>query len=112
VLGGFSQGAMLSLDVALHRPTPPAGLILMSGTLLAESVWKPRLNQLAGVPVLQSHGRHDPLLPFSIACALRDELRAAGAKLDWVEFAGGHEIPPVVLDGVTRLLATTGSTSR
>src|SRR4051812_48470808 len=25
VLGGFSQGAMLSLDVALHRPRPPAG---------------------------------------------------------------------------------------
>src|SRR5687768_6193736 len=30
VLGGFSQGAMLSLDVALHRDTPPAALILMS----------------------------------------------------------------------------------
>jgi phospholipase/carboxylesterase len=105
VLGGFSQGAMLSLDVALHRNAPPAALILMSGTLLAESVWKPRMTQLAGVPVLQSHGRHDPLLPFPIAELLRDELKAAGANVTWIEFLGGHEIPPPVLDGVTQLLA-------
>ncbi len=105
VLGGFSQGAMLSLDVALHRDAPPAALILMSGTLLAESVWKPRMKQLAGVPVLQSHGRHDPLLPFPIAELLRDELKSAGANLTWIEFPGGHEIPPPVLDGVTQLLA-------
>lgn len=105
VLGGFSQGAMLSLDVALHREVAPAGLILMSGTLLAESVWKSRFTKLASVPVYQSHGMHDQLLPFSIAEHLRDELKAAGAKVEWCEFHGGHEIPPAVLDGVTKLLA-------
>jgi phospholipase/carboxylesterase len=104
VLGGFSQGAMLSLDVALHREITPAALVLMSGTLLAASVWEPRMKRLAGVPVLQSHGRGDPLLPFGIAELLRDGLREAGARVDFVEFRGGHEIPPSVLDGVTRLL--------
>jgi phospholipase/carboxylesterase len=104
VLGGFSQGAMLSLDVALHRDVPPASLVLMSGTLLAASVWEPRMKRLAGVPVLQSHGRADPLLPFGVAEILRDHLRDAGARIDFVEFRGGHEIPPNVLDGVTRLL--------
>jgi phospholipase/carboxylesterase len=104
VLGGFSQGAMVALDVALHRDTPPAGLILMSVTLLAESEWSPRMKQLAGVPIFQSHGRHDMLLPFSIAELLRDQLRAAGANVEWCQFLGGHEIPPVVLEGVTKLL--------
>jgi phospholipase/carboxylesterase len=111
VLGGFSQGAMLSLDVALHRDTPPAGLILMSGTLLAESVWKPLMPKLAGVPVFQSHGKHDQLLPFPVAEVLRDELKAAGANLSWIDFPGGHEIPPQVLAGVTKLIASIGSTS-
>ena len=106
VVGGFSQGAMLTLDVALHRPAPPAALIQMSGTLLAESIWKPRMKQLAGVPVLQSHGRHDPLLPFAMAEVLRDDLKQAGANVTWIEFGGGHEIPPPVLDGVTTLLAS------
>ncbi|HEX5064112.1 MAG TPA: alpha/beta fold hydrolase [Kofleriaceae bacterium] len=112
VLGGFSQGAMLALDVALHREVAPAGLILMSGTLLAESIWQPLMSKLSGVPVFQSHGMHDQLLPFSIARQLRDQLKAAGARVDWCEFHGGHEIPPSVLDGATKLLLTTGSMSR
>ena len=55
---------------------------------------------LAGVPVLMSHGRSDQLLPFSAAETLRDKLRAAGAKVEWLDFLGGHEIPPVVVDAV------------
>jgi phospholipase/carboxylesterase len=107
VLGGFSQGAMLALDVALHRAAPPAAIVLMSGTLVAESEWQPRMSKLAGVPVFQSHGRRDPLLPFEVAEVLRDRLIAAGARVEWTQFLGGHEIPPVVLDGVARFLAKT-----
>lgn len=104
VLGGFSQGAMLSLDVALHRAQPLAGLVLMSGTLLAEQEWKPRMAKLAGVPVVMSHGRADALLPFAIAETLRDQLLGAGADVAWQPFAGGHEIPRSVLDAVGALL--------
>jgi phospholipase/carboxylesterase len=109
VLGGFSQGAMLALDVALHRDAPPAGLVLMSGTLIAEPVWQPRMSSLAGVPVMLSHGRSDGILPFGAAEILRDRLIAAGAVVDWQPFAGGHEIPPSVIDAVEQLLrAVTG----
>lgn len=104
VLGGFSQGAMVALDVALHLDKAPRALVLMSGTLLAESIWQPRLARLAGVPVLMSHGRHDQLLPFAAAEDLRDRLKAAGAAVDWVPFAGGHEIPPIVVDAAKSLL--------
>jgi phospholipase/carboxylesterase len=106
VLGGFSQGAMLSLDVALHRQTAPAALALMSGTLLAEAVWTPLMPRLAGVPVVQSHGRGDPLLPFSIAEIVRDKLVEAGAKVEFVAFGGAHEIPPQVLAAVGKLIAS------
>lgn len=104
VLGGFSQGAMLSLDVALHRAAPPAGLILMSGTLIAEAAWQPRMAQLASVPVMMSHGQYDALLPFAVAEILRDRLVAAGAAVDWHPFPGGHEIPRAALDGAGKLL--------
>jgi phospholipase/carboxylesterase len=105
VLGGFSQGAMVALDVALHRDTPPAGVALMSGTLLAESEWSARMPRLAGVPIVQSLGRADSLLPFSSAELLRDKLVAAGAKVEFVAFDGGHEIPPPVLAAVGELVA-------
>lgn len=106
VIGGFSQGAMLSLDVALHTERAPAGLLLMSGTLIAESIWQPRFARLAGVPVLLSHGRMDPLLPFAASEVLRDRLQAAGAVVDWQPFLGGHEIPHAVLAAANQLLVT------
>lgn len=105
VLGGFSQGAMLALDVALHRDPVPAGLVLMSGTHIADTEWAPRLARLAGVPIVMSHGRHDPLLPFAISDELHAKLAAAGALVEWVPFAGGHEIPPPVMQASARFLA-------
>jgi phospholipase/carboxylesterase len=100
VLGGFSQGAMLSLDVALHLGRPLAGLILMSGTLIAEPVWTPRMQALRGLRVLQSHGQRDGLLPFPVAEKLRDLMKAAGLDVTWVPFRGQHEIPPPVVAAV------------
>jgi phospholipase/carboxylesterase len=104
ILGGFSQGAMLSLDVALRAERGFAGLVLMSGTILAWHEWEPLLPKLSSVPVLQAHGRSDPLLPFSTAERLRDALRAAGADVRWVQFAGGHTITGSVLEELSRLV--------
>jgi phospholipase/carboxylesterase len=106
VLGGFSQGAMLSLDVALHRAKPPAGLLLMSGTIVAESEWEPLFDKLAGVPVVMSHGRADGLLPFAISELLRERLTKAGAQVDWHPFLGGHEIPQTVMAAAKKFLAS------
>jgi phospholipase/carboxylesterase len=104
ILGGFSQGAMLSLDVALRLPNRPAGLCLMSGSIVAIDEWQPLFAALKGAPIVQSHGRSDPLLPFDVAETLRDLLRGAGADLRWVEFSGGHTIPGSVLDALGKLI--------
>ncbi|MBI3202191.1 MAG: hypothetical protein HYZ29_11655 [Myxococcales bacterium] len=104
VLGGFSQGAMLALDVALCTDRPLAGLALMSGTLLAEHEWLPLMPKRKGLCVVQSHGRLDPLLPFSIAERLRDELTSAGLEVTFVPFNGGHEIGGSVIDALDGLL--------
>lgn len=97
VLGGFSQGAMLSCDVALRSDVPLAGLVLLSGTLLCEHEWAPLMPTRAGLHVFQCHGRGDPLLPFALAERLRDHLRDAGLDVSWNPFEGGHEIPPRIL---------------
>lgn len=98
LLGGFSQGAMLSLDVALHDPRPLAGLVLFSATLLAEAIWVPRMPARNGLPVLQSHGQADPLLPFVVAEKLRDHMLQAGMDVEFAPFRGAHEIPQNVIE--------------
>lgn len=100
VLGGFSQGAMLATDIVLRDQRPFAGLVAMSGTLLAEDEWQPLMARRAGLPVLQSHGRADPLLPFALAEQLRDLLTEAGLSVTWLPFNGGHGIS----DGVVEAL--------
>lgn len=107
VLGGFSQGAMLSCDVALRTDRPLAGLALLSTTLLCRQIWEPRMALRKGLPVLQTHGRQDELLPFAAAVELADLLRAAGCELDWVEFNGGHEVPQSALQGLSKLISTS-----
>ena len=104
VLGGFSQGAMVALDTALHSSRPLAGLVLLSGTHIAANDWAPRLEGRRGLPVFMSHGREDPILPFDVSEGLRGTLVDAGLSVDWVEFRGGHAIPEPVLQGVGAFL--------
>jgi len=97
LLGGFSQGAMLSIDVALRSEAKLAGLVVLSGTIVAAEEWAPLFPRLRGLRVFQSHGTADPLLSFAVAERLRDEMTAAGADVTWVPFRGGHGIGPEVV---------------
>jgi phospholipase/carboxylesterase len=98
VLGGFSQGAMLSLDVGLHTTRPLSGLLLMSGTHIAANDWAARFAGRAGLPVFMSHGLADEILPFALADRLRETLAKGGLSVEWVPFRGGHGIPQDVVD--------------
>lgn len=97
ILGGFSQGAMLSCDLMLRTTQSYAGLIQMSGTLLAAQEWGPLLPKRKGLPVFQSHGMQDEILPYVGAEKLRDALIRGGLAVEWHSFRGGHEIPQSVL---------------
>lgn len=105
VIGGFSQGSMVTTEVALHSETAFAGLVALSGTLLCRARWEQAAAaHAAGLHVFQSHGRHDPILPYAGAENLRAVLTAAGASVDFRPFAGQHEIPYPVLEGLGAFL--------
>ena len=106
ILGGFSQGAMLALDVALHGDRRFDGLVLLSGTLLDEASWTAKMIARSGQRVFQSHGRLDPILPFALAERLDERLRSAGWDARFVPFTGAHEIPPVVLSGLQEFIGS------
>ena len=96
VLAGFSQGAMLTTDLALSLEEPPAGLAALSGVLIDQARWKRLAARRAGLPIFQSHGRLDPVLPYDGAEALRSALTEASCVVDFVSFDGGHTVPPEV----------------
>ena len=101
VIGGFSQGAMLTCDAVLHTDYPFAGLVQLSGNLLAQSVWGPLMPTRKGLPVFQSHGTLDDILPHIGAERLCDALTQSGLAVERHSFRGGHEIPEPVLQRLT-----------
>lgn len=104
VLGGFSQGAMLATDFALRDAGALAGLVVLSGSMLAESEWREALPARTGLSVFQSHSPADQVLPFELATRLAEAFTAAGLRSEFVSFAGGHGIGPSVLAGLSRFL--------
>ncbi|TVQ27106.1 MAG: phospholipase [Spirochaetaceae bacterium] len=107
VIGGFSQGAMVAIEAVLSAAGGelPAGLAVLSGSLIAANRWAGMAPGIAKVPVFQSHGTVDPVLPFEQATRLREVLIGAGASVDFVEFAGGHGVPPEVVDRLGAFIA-------
>lgn len=112
VLGGFSQGAMVSTNLLLRRRRRVAGLVVLSGTLLAEHEWTPAMPSRRRLPVFMSHGRFDPILPFLLAEELRTRFTEAGLEVDWCPFGGQHEIPMSVLAGLGRFLTARFASPR
>lgn len=104
VLGGFSQGAMVSTDTVLRRGINPAHLILFSGTLLCRDTWQQAAAVHQGCKVFQSHGRQDPVLPFEPAEWLRDMLTENGFDVDFHPFNGQHTIPMEMLRELSLIL--------
>lgn len=104
VLGGFSQGGMLATDLALHWEQRPAALVGLSSVPVTAETWKKLGPRRAGLPVILSHGRQDPVLPYSEGEALRDLLTAAGLSVEFIPFDGPHTVHPDALDRVARLL--------
>lgn len=111
VLGGFSQGGMLATDFTLRTANSPAGLAILSGTLIDADNWRQLAAKRAGLRFFQSHGMFDPVLRIESARRLNALLREAGCEGKLLEFHGQHEIPPEVLinlaDYLRRVLPKT-----
>lgn len=97
VLMGFSQGSMMAVDLALRAPKAPAGVGILSGTLVDRKTLAKLAPQKPGLPFFQSHGSVDPILGYQQALALEKELKAAGWTGALQRFEGGHGIAPEVV---------------
>jgi phospholipase/carboxylesterase len=103
-LVGFSQGAMLSIDVALAGAPGVARVVAMSGVLLVDSVPALTAPHPTKPRFLLSHGRQDPVVPFASGTAGKDLLEKHGFPVTWRPFEGGHEIPAPLLADVDGFL--------
>lgn len=101
ILGGFSQGAMMSSHIMSRISEKLSGVTLFSGNLIHSNKLSESLGNYLGdksLPLFQSHGRQDPILSFEGAHKLKDMIESYGFNVDFHAFDGQHEIPPQVLN--------------
>jgi predicted esterase len=93
VLAGFSDGATFALAHGLSRGHEFGSVIAFSPGLAI-----PVARPAAGRPVLVSHGRQDPVLPYAQTCGtVLPLLRTQKAAVAFRPFDGRHQIPADVI---------------
>jgi phospholipase/carboxylesterase len=98
VLGGFSQGSVMSYALALGQGrTRPAALVALSGFVPRVPSFRLDLDGLDGYPVAIAHGSLDPIIPDNFGKEARDLLEGAGADVLWRNTPVGHTIDPRIV---------------
>jgi predicted esterase len=88
-VAGFSDGASYALSLGLTNGDLFRSVVAFSPGFIA-------FGQQNGMPLLFiSHGTHDSVLPIGRTSRRGvPRLRAAGYRVEYVEFDGDHEVPP------------------
>lgn len=99
VVGGFSQGCVMSHSLALGKGRPrPAGLIGLSGFIPTVAGFELDLDGLEAWPVAIGHGIYDPVIGVQWGRDARRQLEAAGAEVTYRESPVDHTIDPGFID--------------
>jgi phospholipase/carboxylesterase len=98
VLGGFSQGTVMSYALGLGPDRPrPAGILALSGFVPTVPGWSPDLDRpLPRVAI--GHGTADPIIPVDFARQAKQTLETAGANVLYREYPLPHTIDPAFLE--------------
>jgi phospholipase/carboxylesterase len=95
VIGGFSQGAVMSYALSLGKGRPnPAAVVALSGFLPTVDGFELDLSKAAGLPIAIGHGTYDPVITVDWGREARLKLEAAGAKVLYKESPMPHAIDP------------------
>lgn len=98
VLGGFSQGAVMSYALGLGTERPrPAAILAMSGFVPRVEGFDLDLESRARLPVSISHGTYDPIIDVTFGRDARERLESAGLDVAYREDPVAHQISPGAL---------------
>jgi phospholipase/carboxylesterase len=103
VVGGFSQGAVMSYALGLGGGRPaPAGIVALSGFVPTVEGFELDLTSRAELPVAIGHGEYDPIIGVEWGQEARDRLTEAGLDLTYREYPLPHSVDPGYLAELSR----------
>lgn len=107
ILGGFSQGAGVTLRYGLLRPESFAGLVVLSGFFRDADAIRELLPAERSQPIFMVHGRQDPMIAIDSARETKAFLEDNGYAPQYHEYDMPHTISEDVIKDLAPWLATT-----
>ncbi len=105
LLGGFSQGAALSLYLHLHAGFAARAVLVFSGYLPLRQNTPPAFGKAA--PIFWGHGTRDEVLPLEYAQWGEEILQRQGYAVTRRDFPMGHSIVPEEIAAAREFLAAS-----
>ncbi len=105
VLMGFSQGAAISLALALSAPALVQGVACLAGFVPGQAAAWATPGKLAGKPIFIAHGQTDETVSIDQARAAHTLLAQAGAEVSYHEYAVGHKLNAAGMNDLNAWLA-------
>jgi phospholipase/carboxylesterase len=98
LIGGFSQGAVMSYALGLGAGRPkPAAILALRGFMPTVEGFALDHDDSDGYPVAIGHGTIDPVIDVAFARDARERLQAAGADVVYRETPMAHSVDPEFL---------------
>ena len=107
ILGGFSQGGMMTYRYGLPNPDMFKGLAALSAVAPDEDTMRERLPADRSQPIFVAHGTSDMVIEVQMARDTLDFLKAEGYKPLYHEYAMAHEISQQTLTDLAEWIKNT-----
>lgn len=104
LLGGFSQGGMMTYRCGLSRPDLFAGLLILSSRIPPDDEIIDNLPEDRNQPIFVAHGTSDMMISVNDARKSREFLESEGYSPEYHEYPMGHEISQTVIDDMVAWL--------
>ena len=103
---GFSQGAILAMELVAASPERLLGVVALSGALPVAGTGQKAERP---VPMLLTAGEHDGIIPPEATEAAAERLRGLGHTPEVYRFDGAHSIPRDVVKRVRTFVLELGT---
>lgn len=100
ILGGFSQGAIMTSGILAQAPELIDGALLMSGRLFPPFFANAKSAANSSLPILAQHGIHDDVLPVQGGRDLAQVITELGYAPKWHEYQIAHQVSEESLDDI------------
>ena len=101
ILGGFSQGGMMTYRYSLPNPDKFKGLVALSAVAPDAETMRERLPKERTQPIFVAHGTADMMITVQMARDTREFLEAEGYSPAYREYVMAHEISQQTLSDLS-----------